>query len=803
MLFSNTSSALSLNPCGNPTFQPPIYTLDNINVVKSFRSDGGADENNVRVNFDGTLNFTLSDVANNYSLSCSWGQRSDRGVAPRGYGKDRGDWGYNNCVDPITGEAPPSESRVATLLNLDIQGLLRNQSPQSPVRIAQYWWDPPYQAHAEVSVDVTCPQVGSRNSAAPCNVTQKVASAKAQWVPRGTLFPGTKQLERRSTTPPSNKGIDPPPSRDCSDVSLSYPDWTIQELTYKEPESWSNATATASFNMSLTHRPTGVRMRCQWGADVGVTEIWTAVSTLVMVTLCKTEGADSLNSSSSLKAIFDTSAKELSLEQRWKCGDAAGLPLYCSSRICTLDTPFLVEGRLMSPVQYFTPKKYRAPEGLENPGCLRISQSFSQWSSPLTISRFLWQATTVAETTHFGGASSASPGYPMPYNRTLVAVIKNAATNTEASCAFDDAALDGETDRWWPCFRDRQTQDLHQRPLQRTVETWIQFSAKSGRLRVNQTWYCNSENGASTYKITGTAMLPKTRGTGSPSGLLCGNGTNAVYGVACPQRIWITGESCDYTYTAQWCTLGDREGYPSSPWQQTIPIQSIDTVRIPAGDLTEPEPSPDVWSCTVASLGRGPVKWTLQMADWVDFFSLTDWFGWIGHLTPYMNTMFLFDLNSTVFSGIPTTPAIKDGLIRGVGHSLEENGPFLTPGMQVFDPSRVYRNDKLDDWWGPGWKFYHGLDWDVRLDLSTGYMELNHSWYCDDKNLDTPIVFNGTWNGYLPLECKWEFPGPRTGEIVREGMVCRFKGGKREVVVTPTVTSTVLGRRIPDLIRQD
>ena len=163
--------------------------------------------------------------------------------------------------------------------------------------------------------------------------------------------------------------------------------------------------------------------------------------------------------------------------------------------------------------------------------------------------------------------------------------------------------------------------------------------------------------------------------------------------------------------------------------------------------------------------------------------------------------MFIFNLNSTVFSGFPPTAVSKDGVISNVGTSSEANGPFLTPGMRAFDPTRVYTNTPLSDYWDPGWKFYNGLGWEVRLDISTGYMELKHSWYCDDKNIDTPIIFNGTWNGYLQLECKWEFPGPWTGEIQRQGVVCRFAGGRKETVATPTVTSYVSDKRIPDLIR--
>ncbi|KAK4443677.1 ankyrin repeat-containing domain protein [Podospora aff. communis PSN243] len=70
----------------------------------------------------------------------------------------------------------------------------------------------------------------------------------------------------------------------------------------------------------------------------------------------------------------------------------------------------------------------------------------------------------------------------------------------------------------------------------------------------------------------------------------------------------------------------------------------------------------------LVSADRGPVRWTLQYTDWADHFSLTDSFGYIGHLSPDMGTMFTFNLNSSVFSGIPPTAASKDGVVN-VGKS--------------------------------------------------------------------------------------------------------------------------------------
>ena len=154
---TNVSAVSVLNPCINPAFQPPIYTLSNISVIKTFERDYGGDDNRVSESFHGNFSFSVRDIANNYSLFCTWGQQQQQqqqqqpqqGKEGSGYGYASGynDWGWTNCiqVDPVTGTgsgtgmAPSWESRITTLLNLDSKALLRNRSRQIPVRMAQFW----------------------------------------------------------------------------------------------------------------------------------------------------------------------------------------------------------------------------------------------------------------------------------------------------------------------------------------------------------------------------------------------------------------------------------------------------------------------------------------------------------------------------------------------------------------------------------------------------------------------------------------------------------------------------------------
>jgi len=56
------------------------------------------------------------------------------------------------------------------------------------------------------------------------------------------------------------------------------------------------------------------------------------------------------------------------------------------------------------------------------------------------------------------------------------------------------------------------------------------------------------------------------------------------------------------------------------------------------------------------------------------------------------------------------------------------------------------------------------------------------------------IIFNGTWNGYIPLNCSYKF-GQETPDF-EDGIVCLLVGG--DLVVTPTVTHITAETTIPD-----
>ena len=174
------------------------------------------------------------------------------------------------------------------------------------------------------------------------------------------------------------------------------------------------------------------------------------------------------------------------------------IPLSCSGKVCIAD-PMLIKGKLVKPV-YLVSDSFPGPEGASTPDCL-FNSANTGWT--WTLEHFLWQATTVTMVNR-GGLSWLTP---TPVARTLEVVLQNAATGARASCNFTAPALDGDTNQWWPCYRDIQ-QDPHNAPQQRVIQTYVQFSARTGVLAINQTWYCNDTQAATPWVFVPSSLSP-------------------------------------------------------------------------------------------------------------------------------------------------------------------------------------------------------------------------------------------------------------------------------------------------------
>ena len=179
---------------------------------------------------------------------------------------------------------------------------------------------------------------------------------------------------------------------------------------------------------------------------------------------------------------------------------------------------------------------------------------------------------------------------------------------------------------------------------------------------------------------------------------------------------------------ARWCSLGVTDG-GRGVTPATIRASAGDVQRLGKDTVTDPKAEEGQWSCTVSSLGHGPVFWKLQAPD---FLSDTTWFNhYASDVSDDPVTAIQLTLNSSVFWNRP-----GGGGPLGVGVSDSQgDGASATPWLKAWDPTHVYRSAAWDK---AGWSVYNFVDWAMRLDLTQKYLELNHSWYCDDMNVSTP-----------------------------------------------------------------
>ena len=127
MFFSNVSLSPLPNPCINSHFQPPIYEFGDFKIRKNFLRDN---DTGPYPPWNGTIDFRMSDIANNYTLYCHWGYQNY---------EDSTNYENDNCV-PENG-IPAPDFRTVTLLSLDQQAIMQNNlSLSSPIKVAQFWY---------------------------------------------------------------------------------------------------------------------------------------------------------------------------------------------------------------------------------------------------------------------------------------------------------------------------------------------------------------------------------------------------------------------------------------------------------------------------------------------------------------------------------------------------------------------------------------------------------------------------------------------------------------------------------------
>ncbi|KAK6951176.1 hypothetical protein Daesc_007707 [Daldinia eschscholtzii] len=112
-----------------------------------------------------------------------------------------------------------------------------------------------------------------------------------------------------------------------------------------------------------------------------------------------------------------------------------------------------------------------------------------------------------------------------------------------------------------------------------------------------------------------------------------------------------------------------------------------------------------------------------------------------------------------------TTPALASSFKTNVRFDIqfvaidgyqfvEYSGLETTPYLPTSDPSRWYEckdyanGIQSSDAWAR-----QSLECKWQLDLATGYVAINHTWFCDDKDPENPIIFTGSGSRFYDTSC--------------------------------------------------
>lgn len=316
-MINSSSSRPPPNPCFDGTFLAPEYQVENLTVTKSFYSD---DVVAIR-GWQAVIKFTLRDRANNYSLVCTYGPANDD------FSRE---WKTDDCV-PESDPVPTPSPQTVTLLQIHPEFLAMNRSSQDPIRLVKYWYcdiangsyPQVYQSRLEFFLHVTCPLSGKADHPSTCLVSTPIPLhiANSQWQPTGAL-PGTSQLVPKITAPvlPS-RGLSPPPSKDCSDMSLTHPDWEMSGFSFTPPH-LPYQYETANLSLTLKSRASGARVVCRFGGEnMAMDRDWQDV----YLPACTPEPAQQADYRSKFTVGFNLyGSNALAIREEWVCGDTAG-----------------------------------------------------------------------------------------------------------------------------------------------------------------------------------------------------------------------------------------------------------------------------------------------------------------------------------------------------------------------------------------------------------------------------------------------------------------------------------------------
>jgi hypothetical protein len=277
----------------------------------------------------------MRDVANNYTMNCSWGPRKGGVLFVM--------WHYGRCTPADDPDVDPFLWRFQIMIDTEWR-------PDKQLGISQIWVCDPkngsypfvtsrslipsliffsflsdrscrimYESEASTPLTATCPESGDRDTTYSCNITSKQPIIlETSWYPAVH----SKSLEPHPTPErpiPSTQM----PSKDCTAASFAAPAWVIEHFNFTRMINRSDRLGAKDLNFTLTNRATDIRLFCVPATNQPAGSDGSTVNLNCTRELAEL-AEDPYNSNSTLKLInFMPFSRQISIIQTWRCGNSA------------------------------------------------------------------------------------------------------------------------------------------------------------------------------------------------------------------------------------------------------------------------------------------------------------------------------------------------------------------------------------------------------------------------------------------------------------------------------------------------
>ncbi|KAK9778145.1 hypothetical protein SCAR479_05115 [Seiridium cardinale] len=290
-------------------------------------------------------------------------------------------------------------------------------------------------------------------------------------------------------------------------------------------------------------------------------------------------------------------------------------------------------------------------------------------------------------------------------NRNLGAVdaiFTNNANGVTISCSASGEELNiigsDNHERWWGCaLIEREAFPTYQ------IISKIKLNPVALQFAINQPWWCNGNEEQPPAKFIGEGLVdvPFSCSWANISSTSSGPDTT------CPISN-STGWNCTQT-----CTIDTALHMPGT---------MINKTTLPPDEFVEPAPSG--YSCTIGSV-LSP-KWRIPWSS----------------LTPYWGNPLLENTTETTIS------FDLQNMVLGGYVAVSQTDTTLTPLLPESDPDQWFdcvdnENQEVPTVLTCQWQF----------DLKTAYFAIKQSWYCDDKDPEHPIIFEGEGSRIFDYTC--------------------------------------------------